>query len=257
MILRKISKKIPCNVFFLLISTFLLVGCAAVQETKTARGEVIREWFMPFTWGRVEAFAAWPPDRGHLPQRRYPAILLLHGADARAQRFRRAILAHVHDEFFLMSISLPGFGASTGPEDFAGPRSVEAALARSVIWKPGKTSEKTVFSSMASGRGPRSPPLSREERQRFGLILENGFYDLEKTYALLSQKRKNRIRAVLGGAPAQTGQAYRERSPFRAADKIKAPILLLHSQGGPYPFSGAETFVQIIRGKAADRNCSE
>ena len=250
MILRKISKKIPCNVFFLLISTFLLVGCAAVQETKTARGEVIREWFMPFTWGRVEAFAAWPPDRGHLPRRRHPAILLLHGADARAQRFRRAILAHVRDEFFLMSISLPGFGASTGPEDFAGPRSVEAVLGSIHYLITRENVRKDGIFIYGIGQGASAAALSAARSANIsGLILENGFYDLEKTYALLSQKRKNRIRAVLGGAPAQTGQAYRERSPFRAADKIKAPILLLHSQGGPYPFSGAEAYVQIIRGK--------
>ncbi len=250
MILRKISKKIPCNVFFLLISTFLLVGCAAVHETKTARGEVIREWFMPFTWGRVEAFAVWPPDRGHLPRRRYPVILLLHGADARAQRFRRAILAHVHDGFILMSISLPGFGASTGPEDFAGPKSVEAALGAVRYLDTRESVRKDGIFIYGIGQGASVAALSAARSANIsGLILENGFYDLEQTYGRLSQKQKNRIRAALGGTPAQTGQAYRERSPIRAADKIKAPIQLLHSQGGPYPLSGAEAFVQIIRGK--------
>ena len=245
--MRKISKKIPRNVFFLLISTFLLVGCAAVHETKTARGEMIREWFMPFTWGRVEAFAAWPPDRGHLPQRRYTAILLLHGADARAQRFRRAILAHVHDEFFLMSISLPGFGASTGPEDFAGPRSVEAALGAVRYLSTRENVRKDGIFIYGVGQGASAAALAAARSANIsGLILENGFYDLEQTYGRLSQKQKNRIRAVLGGPPAQAGQAYRERSPIRAADKIKAPVLLLHSQGGPYPLSGAEAFLKII-----------
>ena len=250
MFLRKSSKKIPCNVFFLLISTFFLLSCAAVHETKTARGEVIREWFMPFTWGRVEAFAVWPPDRGHLPQRRYPAILLLHGADARAQRFRRAILAHVHDEFFLMSISLPGFGASTGPEDFAGPRSVEAVLGSIHYLITRENVRKDDIFIYGIGQGASVAALSAARSANIsGLILENGFYNLEQTYGRLSQKQQNRIRAALGGAPAQTGQAYRERSPFRAVDKIKAPILLLHSRGEPYPLSDAEAFLQIIRRK--------
>ena len=247
---RKILKKIPRNVFFLLISTFLLVGCAAVHETKTARGEVIREWFMPFTWGRVEAFAAWPPDRGHLSQGRYPALLLLHGADARAQRFRRAILAHVHDEFFLMSISLPGFGASTGPEDFSGPRSVEAVLGSIHYLRTRENVRKDGIFIYGIGQGASAAVLAATRSANIsGLILENGFYDLEQTYGRLSHKQKNRIRAVLGGSPAQTEEAYRERSPIRAADKIKASILLLHSQGGPYPLSGAEAFVKIIRVK--------
>ena len=250
MFLRKISKKIPRNVFFLLISTFLLVGCAADYETKTARGEVIREWFIPFTWGRVEAFAAWPPDRGHLPQRRYPAILLLHGADARAQRFRRAILAHVRDGLILMSISLPGFGASTGPEDFAGPRSVEASQGAVRYLSTRENVRKDGIFIYGIGQGASAAALAAARSAKIsGLVLENGFYDLEKTYGRLSQKQKNRIRAVLGGAPDQAGQAYRERSPIRAAEKIKAPVLLLHSQGEPYPLSGAEAFLKIIRGK--------
>ena len=82
-----------------------------------------------------------------------------------------------------------------------------------------------------------------------GLILENGFYDLEQTYTLLPQKQKNRIRALLGGTPAQKENAYRERSPIQVAGKIKAAVLLLHSQGGPYPLGDAEAFLNAIEEK--------
>jgi len=248
--LKKILKNTLHGVFFLLVSTFLLVGCAIDHETKTPRGEVIREWFLEFPWGRIEAYAVWPPRGGFSPEKRYPAILLLHGADARAQRFRRAMLAHVHDGFILMSISLPGFGASTGPEDFAGPKSVGAALGAVRHLDTGQSVRKDGIFVYGIGQGASIAALAAARSTKVsGLVLEDGFYDLEKTYAFLSQKRKNRMRALLGGTPAQRGEVYRERSPILVADKIKAPVLLLHSQGGSYPLSGAEAFLRAIEEK--------
>ena len=248
--MKKIQKNILPGVFFLLVAMFLLAGCVGNDETKTTRGEVIREWFMEFTWGRVESYAIRPPSGGHTPQRLYPAILLLHGADARAQRFRRAMLAHVRDGFFLMSISLPGFGASTGPEDFAGPRSVKAVLAAIRYLRTRENVKKDGIFIYGIGQGASVAALAAAGSGNIsGLILENGFYDLEKTYTLLSEKQKARIRAALGGPPAQIKEAYRKRSPIRAADKIKAPILLLHSQEGPYPIRGAEAFLKVFTEK--------
>ena len=245
--LKNISKNFLPNVFFLLVSTFLFTGCAADHETKTPRGEIIREWFMEFSWGRVEAYAVWPPDRGHPPEKRYPAILLLHGADARAQRFRRAMLDHVHDGFILMSISLPGFGESTGPEDFAGPKSVQATLGAVRYLTSNEGVRKDGIYVYGIGQGASTAALAATRSAKIsGLILENGFYDLGKTYAFLSQKQKSRIRALLGGTPAEKEDAYRERSPIRMAGKVKAAVLLLHSQGGPYPIGGAESFLKVI-----------
>ena len=250
MILKKILKNTLHGVFFLLVSTFLLVGCATDHETKTPRGEVIREWLMEFPWGRVEAYAVRPPGGGFSPEKRHPAILLLHGADARAQRFRRAMLAHVHDGFIMMSISLPGFGASTGPEDFAGPKSVGAALGAVRYLGTRQSVRKDGIFVYGIGQGASTAALAAARSANIsGLVLEDGFYDLEKTYALLSQKRKNRMRALLGGAPAQRGEAYRERSPIRVAGKIKAPVLLLHGQGGSYPLGDAEAFLGAIEEK--------
>lgn len=250
MILKKILKNTLHGVFFLLVSTFLLVGCATDHEKKTPRGEIIREWFMEFPWGRVEAYAVWPPGEGFSPEKRYPAILLLHGANARAQRFRRAMLAHVHDGFIMMSISQPGFGASTGPEDFAGPKSVGAVLGAVRYLDTGQSVRKDGIFVYGIGQGASIAALAAARSTNIsGLVLEDGFYDLGKTYALLSQKRKNRMRALLGGTPAQRGKVYQERSPIRVAGKIKAPVLLLHSQGGSYPLSGAEAFLGAIEGK--------
>lgn len=245
--MKNFSKNFLPGVFFLLISTFLLAGCVAEHETITARGEVVREWFMEFPWGRVETYAVWPPDRGHSQQGPYPAILLLHGVDARAQRFRRAMLAHVHDGFILMSISLPGFGASTGPEDFAGPKSVEAAIGAVRYLSTRESVGKNGIFVYGIGQGASTAALAATRSTKItGLILQNGFYDLEKTYALLSQKQKSRIRTLLGGTPAEKEDAYRERSPIRVAGKVKAAVLLLHSQGGPYPSGGAEGFLKAI-----------
>lgn len=160
------------------------------------------------------------------------------------------MLAHVRDGFILMSISLPGFGASTGPEDFAGYRSVEAALGAVRYLGTRENVRKDGVFVYGIGQGASTAALAAARNANIsGLILENGFYDLEKAYALLPQKRKNRIRTLLGGTPAQKGETYRERSPIRVAGKMKAAVLLLHSQGGPYPLGGAEAFLRAIEEK--------
>ncbi len=255
MSLKKIPKNILSCGFSLLISTFLLSGCILNQETRTAHGDVIRKWFLEFPWGRVEAYAIQPLERGISPQRRYPAILLLHGADARAQRFRRAMLAHVRDGFILMSISLPGFGASTGSEDFAGPKSVNAALGALRYLGARENVVKGGIFVYGIGQGASVAALAATRSANIsGLVLENGFYDLEKIHALLSRKQRNRIRALLGGTPVQNVETYRERSPSLMVDKMKVPILLLHSRESAYPLSGAEAFQKAINGKGGRAN---
>ena len=196
----------------------------------------------------MEAYAVWPKENGHSLQKRYPALLLLHGADARAHRFRRVMLDHVQDNLFIMSISLPGFGASTGPEDFAGPRSVDAVLGAIHFLKTRGNVRKDGIFIYGIGQGATAAVLAAAKSKIIsGLILENGFYELEKTYTLVSRKMKNKISAVLGEAPGSKKGAYRERSPALQADKIRTPILLLHSQDAPYPIRSAKDFLKTLR----------
>ena len=73
----------------LLASILLLAGCGGGYETKTARGEGVREWFLEFSWGRVEAYAVWPPDEGRFSGRGPPG----DPSPARLERPRPAIQA--------------------------------------------------------------------------------------------------------------------------------------------------------------------
>ena len=248
--LKRLSGNLLLGGSSLLIAAFLLAGCGGGYETKTARGERIREWFLEFDWGRVEAYAVWPPGEGLSSGKAWPAILLLHGADARAQRFRRAMLNRARGGFFLMSVSLPGFGASTGPEDFAGPRSVETALDAIRYLRTRPNVEKDGVFIYGVGQGASTAALAAARSENISaLILENGLYEPEKAYARLSSKQQARMRAVIGGPPARRMADYRARSVIRAADKIKAPILLIHNRKAPYPISGAEAFLKILRGR--------
>lgn len=243
MTLRRASRNILRGWVFPLILGLALAGCGGGYETRTRRGEGIREWFLEFSWGRAEAYAVWPPGRGP-----YPAMLLLHGADARAQRFRRAMLTHVRDGFVLISISLPGHGASAGPEDFAGPRSVEAALGAVRYLRSRPNVQKDGVFIYGIGQGATVAALAAARGARISaLILENGLYEWKRTYALLTDERRARIRATLGGAPAQKTSAYAARAPIRAAGNIRVPVLLLHSSKAPYPLQGAEAFRQVLQ----------
>lgn len=222
MTLKRVSGNLLRGGLSLLVSAFLISGCGGGYETKTARGEGIREWFLEFDWGRVEAYAVWPPGGGLSSGNTWPAILLLHGADARAQRFRRAMLNHARDGFFLMSVSLPGFGASTGPEDFAGPKSVEAALGAIRYLRTRPNVEKDGVFIYGVGQGASTAALAAARSENISaLILENGLYEPEKAYVRLSNKQQARMRTAIGARPREEWRPIERAPPSGRRTKSK------------------------------------
>ena len=100
-----------------------------------------------------------------------------------------------------MSISLPGFGESTGPEDFAGPKSVQATLGAVRYLTSNEGVRKDGIYVYGIGQGASTAALAATRSAKIsGLILENGFYDLGKPTLSYPNKRVNR--ALLGGTPA-------------------------------------------------------
>src|SRR5262249_20675469 len=61
------------------------------------------------------------------PDRPSPAILLIHGEDGQARDWLPLAWNLASHGYYCMLMSLPGYGFSEGPPDFAGPRSGEAA----------------------------------------------------------------------------------------------------------------------------------
>ncbi|MEA3008594.1 MAG: hypothetical protein QOJ91_286 [Sphingomonadales bacterium] len=180
---------------------------------------------------RVEYFVRAPKIAG--PR---PTILFLHGHQPPLARpggeafVKWGILDRYAGKGYLaVAVSLPGYGGSSGPEDFAGPfaqHAVEAVIARLEAQHraaPGKVliqgvSLGAVTAALVAGR----------RRDVAGLVLISGLYDLP---AFLDPPRSPAARDIEAALIRQTGgggEALRSRSALLVAGQIKARTLILN-----------------------------
>lgn len=180
---------------------------------------------------RVEYFERQPAGAGP-----WPTIVFLHGhqrADARIggqafvnwgllDRFAKA-------GYLAVSVSLPGYGGSSGPEDFAGPFTQHAVQA--VIAKlradhraaPGKILIQGVSLGAVTGA-----LVAEQDPQIAGLVLISGLYDLAAFFAHPESAGALEVKAA---AVLQTGgdpKALAARSALPGAARVHAATLILN-----------------------------
>lgn len=228
-----------------LVMALVLSGCGEGFETTTRKGHGVKEWHLRLEGGKIEAVAVWPPGRGP-----WPALLLIHAGRGRAQRFSRELFRLSRRGLLAMSISLPGFGDSTGPEDFAGPRSVGAVLQAMEYLASRKDVSPDGIAIYGFGQGATVALLAAIRDPRIRLVaLESGVYDLGGAFNTLPPTTRERLRSIMGGSAREKPLAYRARSPKFEADKVRGPILIMHSKGSRmFPVTESEGLAAKLRG---------
>lgn len=148
-----------------------------------------------------------------------------------------------------MSISLPGFGGSTGPEDFAGPRSVAAVLeAARYLASRRDVSGIAVY---GYGQGATTALIAAIRGKDIRLVaVEGGVYGLGRAFPDLPPAERERLRFLLGGGPGEKPAAYRMRSPIHEAGRLRAPALIIHSRDEKrYPLVESERLAEALKAK--------
>lgn len=180
---------------------------------------------------KVEYFVEQPKGDGP-----WPTIIFLHGhqnfpnnVGGRAYADWGVLSRFARDGYLAVSVSLPGYGNSTGPRDFAGLSSQNAVLAVMNRLKEEKQAipDKIVIHGTSLG-AVTGALIGARDQDLTGLVLISGLYDLETFFA---QTRSTAARSVKSTAIAQTGggrEALRYRSPLLVADRIKADTLILN-----------------------------
>jgi pimeloyl-ACP methyl ester carboxylesterase len=185
----------------------------------------------------VELFVAAPEGTGP-----FPVILFVHGHQAPerpgARAFtrlpRRPALATVDEGrldamrargWLAAAVSMPGYGGTPGPPDFAGPRSqaaVRAALDHLLARTDADRGTVVVY-GVSRGAATASMVATADARIT-GLILVAGLYDLGEAYPTGDRRLDANIEREAGTSP----EAYAARSALRRADRIRARALVLH-----------------------------
>lgn len=179
----------------------------------------------------IEFFLQRPLTAG--PQ---PALILLHGNQPSLPSAGGRVFVQWGElerlsamGFAVAAISLPGFGGSTGPKDFAGPFAQDAVgavishLEQTGIAKPEYATIQGISLGAVTGA-----LLAAKDRRIVGLVLISGAYDLPSLFA---NQGRSSVAEVLAEFNRQTGggeQALRERSALFQATKIKAHTLILN-----------------------------
>ena len=180
---------------------------------------------------KIEYFAQRPTGDGP-----WPTIIFLHGHQEGLQNAGgRAfvdwgVLSRFGDEGYLaVAISLPGYGNSTGPKDFAGPFTQDAVLGVIEQLKNEKQAIPDRIAIQGTSLGAVTAALlGAQEKDLAGLVLISGLYDLSAFFELSDSPVTKAIRAA---AIAQTGgdaDALRSRSALYVADRIEADVLILN-----------------------------
>ncbi|PYM95986.1 MAG: hypothetical protein DME04_03165 [Candidatus Rokuibacteriota bacterium] len=229
----------------------LLAGCAAAKDRLLIdrAGRVIYRESLPHSRdGRKNVEVFWTRPAGDGP---YPALLLIHGHQEQLRNGGEAYVATgrlgviAARGFVAAALSQPGYGNSDGPQDYCGPFTQEAALvALDFLRKQSFVDPKKVALYGYSRGAIVASMVATQDPQLAAVVLGAGAYDFFSWYPTPLPGIDTNIRLEAGAS----AEAFRARSAIYQADKIKAPVLLLHGeQDERIPVRQAEAFAEKLK----------
>jgi dipeptidyl aminopeptidase/acylaminoacyl peptidase len=179
----------------------------------------------------VEYFEAHPAGAGP-----WPTVVFLHGHQGPTKRTGGQVFADwgvlsdfAKKGYLAVSVSLPGYGGSTGPEDFAGAftqHAVQAVIAKLEADNQA-VPDKVLIQGVSLG-AVTGALVAAHDRDIAGLVLISGLYDLP---AFFAHPKSAAALAAMTVAIAQTGgslEALQSRSALPLAPNIHASTLILN-----------------------------
>jgi pimeloyl-ACP methyl ester carboxylesterase len=192
------------------------------------------------------------------PQRLSPAILLIHPEGSHARRMIPVAWNLSSAGYTIMMVSLPGYGQSTGPSDFAGPASVRAlGLALDALRKSPQVDPSRIAVWGISRGATAAALLAAQRKDITALVLQSGVFDPASAYRAT---RSDSLRHALDHEGKSNG-GWNARSALRVANRIQTPVLFVHGDrdsevvsnqavdlAGKLRAAGGEVQVQVLPG---------
>lgn len=180
---------------------------------------------------KVEYFEAHPEGDGP-----WPTVVFLHGHQDSPNRNGGLVYENwgvLHQfakkGYLAVSVSLPGYGGSSGPEDFAGPftqDAVEAVISK-LVTDHKAAPDKVLIEGVSLGAV--TAALVAEKNDHIaGLVLISGLYDLPSFFAEPKTVGARQVKALIDQQTGGSAQELEARSALPKAAKIHAATLILN-----------------------------
>lgn len=163
----------------------------------------------------------------------FPLLVFLHGAssDKGLRSISETFIQHwIEKGYGVAAISLPGYGATTGPKDFCGHLTLQALhFALDAIKKEVGVAD---FGIIGFGQGSLAGLLLTSQRQDIRCIVSaNGVYDLLRH--LYPEDPLVEVLIAKNYAITINEESFKIRSPIEQISYIHAPVYLLHREDNP------------------------
>jgi len=238
----------PRHALLLILLLLPAWRAAADSVSLDPAGWPIERELLPHRWDKTKAVELfWAKPEGSGP---FPAILFIHGyqdlprpgGSVVARAGRLGLMAK--RGYVAAALSQPGYGNSGGPPDFCGPFTQQAALValdflrQQTFVKPRKValfgySRGAIVAAMAATQDP----------SLAAVVLGAGAYDFFTWHPTFPGIAWN-----IAEEAGTSSEAYLARSAIHHAEKIKAPVLLLHGGADErIPVQQAQAFAEKLR----------
>jgi dipeptidyl aminopeptidase/acylaminoacyl peptidase len=171
----------------------------------------------------VEAISIRPLAEG-----KFPGLMLIPGHQGPATINITLGTIFAQQGFACLSVGQPGSGKTQVELDFVGPKTIKAMIAGYEKFKREPYVDPTKMGIFGYSRGGMAAALMATKLKDLkAVVLGAGVYDFQKAYDEVTIEG---IRENMRKESGMTPKAIRERSAILRMDRVKAAVLILHSQ---------------------------
>lgn len=184
-------------------------------------GLVAERFDFDFDGGRIEALLVRPASSN--PR---PGLVLVPGHSRTAFDMLPMAVRFARAGFATVAVSQPGYGGSSGPADFAGPRTFAAIQAAAERFARQPFVDPSRLGIYGYSRGALAAASLAARTDLFkASVFGGGIYDFRTAY---DQVGLAGIRANMEAEAGLSDEAVRARSPIHDMAGLDGPVLIIH-----------------------------